>query len=128
MFGQRVSAGLHALNRRRLAARLSAHNNNNNHNNNMGVVLLQGAASATRFDTDHELFVRQESFFHWAFGVREPDCFGSLDVATGRATLFVPRLPQEYAVWMGRIKVLKGKRNFFFLFFMFLNRILMSFV
>ena len=26
-----------------------------------------------------------------------------LEVATGRATLFIPRLPAAYAVWMGKI-------------------------
>lgn len=89
---------LHALNRTRLVERLRAHNVSS------GVVLLQGAPTAYRFDTDHELFVRQESFFQWAFGVKEPDFYGSVDVATGKATLFIPRLPAEYAVWMGRIK------------------------
>ena len=53
---------------------------------------------------DHENLFRQESFFHWAFGVREPDCFGSVDVDTGRAVVYVPRLPESYAVWMGAIK------------------------
>jgi hypothetical protein len=42
--------------------------------------------------------------------LKETDCFGSVDVATGRSTLFVPRLPQEYAVWMGRIKELEEFR------------------
>jgi len=35
--------------------------------------------------------------------VAEPDYFGTLDLATGKATLFIPRLPAEYAVWMGKI-------------------------
>lgn len=43
----------------------------------------------------------QESYFMYLFGVTEPGCYGTVDVATGSATLFVPRLPTEYAVWMG---------------------------
>ena len=60
--------------------------------------------ATTRHDTDHEEFFRQESFFAYLFGVKEPDCVGVLDAASGRATLFVPRLPAEYATWMGEIK------------------------
>uniref|UniRef100_A0A2I3MJD1 Xaa-Pro dipeptidase n=1 Tax=Papio anubis TaxID=9555 RepID=A0A2I3MJD1_PAPAN len=45
----------------------------------------------------------RESFFHWAFGVTEPGCYGVIDVDTGRSTLFVPRLPASHATWMGKI-------------------------
>lgn len=44
---------------------------------------------------------RQESYFMWAFGVTDAGCFGALDVKTGESYLFIPRLPDEYAVWMG---------------------------
>eukprot|EP01048_Picozoa_sp_COSAG05_P001932 COSAG05_NODE_71_length_22071_cov_17.527149_13_plen_443_part_00 len=66
-------------------------------------ILLAGGKSAERYDTDHEPVFRQESFFHWAFGVTEPDCYGALDIDAQRSVLFVPRLPAEYAVWMGEI-------------------------
>jgi Xaa-Pro dipeptidase len=46
---------------------------------------------------------RQESFFQYLFGVKEPDWYGVIDVDTKRTTLFVPRLPATYAVWMGKI-------------------------
>ena len=50
---------------------------------------------------------KQEAYFHWAFGVLEPDYFGAVDVASGgRSILFMPRLPAEYAVWMGHIETL----------------------
>ena len=48
-------------------------------------------------------FNRQESYFQWCFGVAEPDCFGAVDVNTGKAVLFIPKLPIEYQVWMGEI-------------------------
>lgn len=47
------------------------------------------------------LIVFQESFFHWTFGVTEPDCYGAIDVDSGKSILFVPKLPESYAVWMG---------------------------
>lgn len=37
----------------------------------------------------------------WCFGVMEPGCFGTINVNNNKSTLFVPRLPQEYEVWMG---------------------------
>lgn len=37
----------------------------------------------------------------WAFGALEPGCYGIIEIGTGKSTLFVPRLPEEYAVWMG---------------------------
>lgn len=47
---------------------------------------------------------KQEAYFHWAYGVLEPDWFGALDLSTGKSVLFMPRLPAEYAVWMGKIE------------------------
>lgn len=63
---------------------------------------MQGGESKSIDDTDIEYVFKQESFFQWAFGVHEPDCYGMIDM-TGRATLFIPKLDPSYAVWMGRI-------------------------
>ena len=68
-----------------------------------GLVFLQGGHDEVRHNTDHEHLFRQESFFHYLFGVEESDCCGLIDVKTGKATLFVPKLPEEHAVWMGSI-------------------------
>jgi len=68
------------------------------------VVYLEGGISETRHATDHEPLFRQESYFHYLFGVREPDVCGCVEVDTGRGTLFIPKLPEEYATIMGRIK------------------------
>lgn len=46
---------------------------------------------------------RQESYFQYLFGVREPDNYGLIHVDTGASHLFIPRLPEVYAVWMGTI-------------------------
>jgi Xaa-Pro dipeptidase len=70
------------------------------------VAVFEGGKATTRYDSDHEPIFRQESFFQYLFGVKEPDCFGAVCVRTGRSTLFVPRLPAHYAVWMGEIKSL----------------------
>ena len=45
-----------------------------------------------------------QSYFAFLFGVDEPDFWGALDLATGESILFMPRLPEAYAVWMGTIQ------------------------
>jgi len=70
----------------------------------LGVALFKGAATEERHDSDRELIVRQESYFAYLFGVTEPDFYGALDLRSGHTTLFIPRLPAEYAVWMGKIQ------------------------
>lgn len=79
-------------------------NNNNNHHS---IIVMQGGISQTRNETDHELMFRQESSFQYLFGVREPDCYGLINVTTGKSILFVPRLPPSYVIFMGEIHSLK---------------------
>ncbi|XP_067937920.1 xaa-Pro dipeptidase-like [Watersipora subatra] len=67
------------------------------------VVVLQGGESEMRHSSDHEPLFRQESFFHWVFGITEPDCYGAVDVDTGRSMIFMPRLPESYSVYMGAL-------------------------
>ncbi|KAG7242586.1 hypothetical protein INR49_020299 [Caranx melampygus] len=93
----RVSAALFAENRQRLCRGLKA----NEGVVPKSVVVLQGGEQKQRYCTDTDLLFRQESFFHWAFGVTEPDCYGAIDVDTGKSILFVPKLPESYATWMG---------------------------
>ena len=33
----------------------------------------------------------------------EPDCYGAVRVGDSRSYLFIPRLPADYAIWMGRV-------------------------
>lgn len=94
-----VDYSMHAENRAKVIARLREADGVGP----TGVLLFRGGLSANRDETDHEPVFRQESTFHYLFGVREPDCLATVDLATGRATLFIPRLPAEYATWMGNI-------------------------
>ncbi|PNJ09199.1 PEPD isoform 2 [Pongo abelii] len=95
----KVPVALFALNRQRLCERLRK----NPAVQAGSIVVLQGGEETLRYCTDTEVLFRQESFFHWAFGVTEPGCYGVIDVDTGKSTLFVPRLPASYATWMGKI-------------------------
>lgn len=69
-----------------------------------GLILLQGGEEQTRYCTDHSILFRQESYFAYLFGVKEPGFFGAIDLATGKSMLFCPRLDVEYAVWLGQIQ------------------------
>jgi len=68
------------------------------------ICYFEGGRSETRNDSDHEPVFRQESYFHYLFGVREPDWSGCIDLNTGKTVLFIPKLPAEYATFMGKIK------------------------
>jgi hypothetical protein len=57
-----------------------------------------------RVDTDHEELFRQESYFAYLTGVVDPDCWATIELPSGHSTLFIPRLDDEYAVWMGELK------------------------
>jgi len=69
-------------------------------------IILQAGKQLTRNWTDHEPLFRQESYFSYLFGVREPDCYAGIEIGgeTGQSVLFIPRLPVDYAVWMGKIR------------------------
>jgi Xaa-Pro dipeptidase len=94
----RVPMAMHAGARRRLVERLRQRGVPER-----AVVLLQGGVQQHEYDTDRGLLFQQESFFQYLFGVKEPGFYGALEVDSGRATIFMPRLPAEWAVWMGRI-------------------------
>uniref|UniRef100_H2ZPY4 Xaa-Pro dipeptidase n=1 Tax=Ciona savignyi TaxID=51511 RepID=H2ZPY4_CIOSA len=93
-----VSMSLFANNRKRLCDKLKAKKVPEN-----SIVLLQGGQQTQQDSTDRDITFRQESYFQWCFGVTEPDCFGTIEVASGKAVLFIPKLPKEYQVWMGEI-------------------------
>ena len=75
------------------------------------IVFLKGGCSLTRNDSDHEPIFRQESFFHYLFGVREPDHYGLIYLKSGKSKLFTPRLSRDYATIMGHIPTLDEIKN-----------------
>ncbi|KAG7372375.1 aminopeptidase P [Nitzschia inconspicua] len=89
-------------NRQKLATRLVEGTQSDKH-----IVILQGGPSPLRFGTDHEPVFRQESYFWWLTGVKEPDCKVVLTIQLASnvtTTLFIPKLPASYATIMGKIK------------------------
>jgi Xaa-Pro dipeptidase len=92
----KVPLELFQWNRDKLRSRLSSESST------LSIVVLHGGPSPTRYDTDHEPIFRQESYFWWLTGVKEPDC--SLILTPTEWILFIPHLPPDYATVMGRIK------------------------
>lgn len=92
-----INLKLFALNRGRLAESLRSKNVGK------AVVILQGGSEIPLYNSDITYVFRQEPYFMWSFGVLEPDCYGAVDVETGKSILFVPKLPEEYAIWMGSL-------------------------
>lgn len=67
-------------------------------------VVLQGGVELDKYDTDTSWDFRQESNMQWCFGVKEPGCKGAIRSSDARSILFIPKLPKEYAAFMGPIK------------------------
>eukprot|EP00092_Neocalanus_flemingeri_P011207 GFUD01012072.1.p1 GENE.GFUD01012072.1~~GFUD01012072.1.p1 ORF type:complete len:516 (+),score=101.89 GFUD01012072.1:47-1549(+) len=78
------------------------------------VILLQGGGEqgvCKGDSSDSGPVFRQESYFHWCFGVLEPDFFGAIDLTTGNSILYQPRLDEDYAIFMGHVPSLAEVRE-----------------
>lgn len=105
---QPVAATMHQVNRQRLLEQLRR---DASLPQTGCFVLLMGGRTQNFYNTDTEPVFIQESYFHWTFGVTEPDCFGAIDVASGKSYLFFPKLPDTYAIWMGKLYTLDDFGN-----------------
>ena len=94
----RVPMRMHKENRQKLVRAMRAVGNSR------GIVLLMGGDQQQQYDTDTETVFRQESYFNYLFGVKEPGWFGAVDLAEETTTLFMPRLPDVYSAWCGKIQ------------------------
>eukprot|EP01025_Chloroclados_australasicus_P065437 TRINITY_DN8917_c1_g1_i5.p1 TRINITY_DN8917_c1_g1~~TRINITY_DN8917_c1_g1_i5.p1 ORF type:complete len:577 (-),score=67.07 TRINITY_DN8917_c1_g1_i5:248-1759(-) len=101
----------HGQNRKKLLDALKKNFPENKQKN--GIVFLQGGRDSFRYSSDTEYLFEQESYFHYLFGVETADWFGAIHVQTGKCVLFSPKLPQEYAVWMGHISTLDEMREMY---------------
>lgn len=92
-----VPKELYAINRRKLVDNLNKEKKFDSY-----AVFLEGGKSTTRYDSDHEPIFRQESYFHYLFGVREPDFCGLImkHGTTFSTCLFMPKLPESYGTFI----------------------------
>ena len=64
-------------------------------------VLLKGASDVPRNYSDTNFFFRQDSYLEYLFGYEVQDCYAAMLAASGLSILFVNRMPEAYAVFMG---------------------------
>ena len=50
--------------------------------------------------TDHDYPFKQESYFYYLFGVKEPAFYATINVETEKATLYYKPSPEIYKIWM----------------------------
>src|SRR5262245_9634824 len=77
-----------------------------------GLVVLHAAVPARR-NGDVDYRYRQGSDFLYLTGVPEPGYALLLDPKRREETLFVPRLTQQHAVWLGHLPDLREARDTF---------------
>jgi Xaa-Pro dipeptidase len=93
----KIPMSLHALNRQKIVDRMKDKAPTGS------IIVLEGGKTISRYDSDGEHLFRQESHFHYLFGVKEADFYGAINITSGESILFIPRLPESYGVWMGEI-------------------------
>lgn len=69
--------------------------------------LLQAGSEVPINSTDCNYLFVQESYFYYLFGTEMPEAYGAV-LPDGRGILFIPRLPAEYATWMGPLPTPAG--------------------
>eukprot|EP01132_Coremiostelium_polycephalum_P003756 gene3756-4676_t len=100
----KVPLVLHKENRQRLAQSVLQNHKEVIQPNSF--ILLEGGKATTLYDSDAEPLFKQEKYFFWAFGADIPDCYGIIALDSEQnptSTLVIPKLPAEYATWMGDI-------------------------
>ena len=97
----KVSMQMHAENRGRVVDKLLSMYPDVPKNS---FFLLYSGDQTTFHDTDNEPLYRPESNFNYAFGVHEPDFYGAVHIGTKKSILFMPRLSEDYAIWMGKLE------------------------
>ena len=64
------------------------------------MIFLKGGSRYYDYDDDcgHSYFAQEISFF-WCFGINFPDCYGVIDVHSGKSTIFAKEVSTREKVW-----------------------------
>lgn len=97
-----ISMKMYREQRERLGASLHAAFPEGGH-----AAVLQAASEVPITSTDCNYLFVQESYFYYLFGIEMPDAFGAV-LDNGKGVLFIPRLPADFATWMGPLPTPDG--------------------
>ena len=106
----KVPLSMFANNRRKVVGKLLDDKVNTIIPPDGSLIYIEGGKSTTRYDSDHEPIFRQESYMWYLTGVKEPDVNVVIEINNEsedeypKTTLFIPKLPAEYATIMGKIE------------------------
>ncbi|KRX52221.1 Xaa-Pro dipeptidase [Trichinella sp. T9] len=78
-------------------------------------ILMEGGKVVNHHTTDlvegDSMVFRQESYFFWTFGVKEPGFYGAISVQTGETYLFAPEVESRRSIWLGKIPSLEETKR-----------------
>lgn len=72
--------------------------------------LVRGGSEVPINSTDCNYLFVQESYFNYLFGSEMPDAYGAV-LADGTGIIFIPRLPEDFATWMGALPTPSGVKQ-----------------
>lgn len=64
------------------------------------IMMFEGNDLIPVDSTDHDYPFKQESYFYYLFGVKEPAFYATINVETEKATLYYKPSPEIYKIWM----------------------------
>jgi Xaa-Pro dipeptidase len=64
------------------------------------IALFKGANEVPLYSSDVAYPEYQEAFFYYLFGVTEMDSYAAIDFTNEKTILFLPKLDNEYKIWM----------------------------
>lgn len=90
-----------------------------------GVAFLEGGKQTTRYEAgkglmgssslDTDVLFRQDSKFHYLFGVKEPDFYGAIETDTKKSILFIPQYVAFCGCYLVFLPTLLSGWDLFFL-------------
>ncbi|CCW69437.1 unnamed protein product [Phytomonas sp. Hart1] len=90
-----INLEMYRQQRQRLSKSLREHYTKGGH-----AALLKASSEVPINSTDCNYLFVQESYFNYLFGIDMPDAYGAV-LTDGTGIIFIPRLPAQYATWMG---------------------------
>jgi Xaa-Pro dipeptidase len=97
-YHKKINASMFAENRKKLTDMFTGDHSGS-------AIILEGGKDFDRYDTDTQFLFCQESNFTYLFGLREPGCYGVIDLSNSEVLFFVPPVSDRMQIFMGKSKL-----------------------